>query len=312
MTTISITNRSRKIAEIKFDPLDSAIDHIFKDGPTVPLVRLRLSSLPFLKEDTLNPVIATEQSLEEILSVAAELPTEKVDCLGVLDLGSDTVVSMLQEYLSQEYYSEIIEYAVLLNIELTAYTQELITTLCLSKLVTVFIKSILYQVGFKQSFNLILNHDASFIETTVRHLLDLMDSPNNPLNKTMTWLQLDGLRAIDNKKMSPVLIDFSDGTKVNNTINKESSDINKLYLNMMNVIAGLPANVFKKTFCACFYDDKIYFEELFIHKQKYYRKTHTSFRCPTTPRLLIEYIKQIVKILQWKEAIVNLTLEFEE
>lgn len=77
---------------------------------------------------------------------------------------------MLQEYLSQEYYSEIIEYAVLLNIELTAYTQELITTLCLSKLVTVFIKSILYQVGFKQSFNLILNHDASFIETTVRHL----------------------------------------------------------------------------------------------------------------------------------------------
>lgn len=77
---------------------------------------------------------------------------------------------MLQEYLSQEYYSEIIEYAVLLNIELTAYAQELITTLCLSKLVTVFIKSILYQVGFKQSFNLILNHDASFIETTVRHL----------------------------------------------------------------------------------------------------------------------------------------------
>lgn len=57
--------------------------------------------------------------------------------------------------------------------------------------------------------------------------------------------------------MSPVLIDFSDGTKVNNTINKESSDINKLYLNMMNVIAGLPANVSKKTFCACFYGNQI-------------------------------------------------------
>ncbi|KAG1031982.1 hypothetical protein G6F43_013854 [Rhizopus delemar] len=76
--TISITNRSRttkegsrKIAEINFDPSDSAIDHILKDGitfendavrllpcraldPAVPLVRLRLSNLPFLKEDILK------------------------------------------------------------------------------------------------------------------------------------------------------------------------------------------------------------------------------------------------------------------
>ncbi|KAG1164711.1 hypothetical protein G6F37_000052 [Rhizopus arrhizus] len=69
--TISITNCSRKIAEINFDPLDPAIDHILKDGinfendavrllpcraldPAVPLVRLRLSNLPFLKEDILK------------------------------------------------------------------------------------------------------------------------------------------------------------------------------------------------------------------------------------------------------------------
>ncbi|KAG1139587.1 hypothetical protein G6F37_009344 [Rhizopus arrhizus] len=62
---------SRKIAEIKFDPLDPAIDHILKDGitfendaakllscraldPAVPLVRLRLSNLPFLKEEILK------------------------------------------------------------------------------------------------------------------------------------------------------------------------------------------------------------------------------------------------------------------
>ncbi|EIE90146.1 hypothetical protein RO3G_14874 [Rhizopus delemar RA 99-880] len=62
---------SRKMAEINFDPSDSAIDHILKDGitfendavrllpcraldPAVPLVRLRLSNLPFLKEDILK------------------------------------------------------------------------------------------------------------------------------------------------------------------------------------------------------------------------------------------------------------------
>ncbi|KAG1044939.1 hypothetical protein G6F43_011376 [Rhizopus delemar] len=66
--TISNKNRSRNIAEIKFDLSDPAIDHILKDGitfendavrllpcraldPAVPLVRLRLSNLPFLKED---------------------------------------------------------------------------------------------------------------------------------------------------------------------------------------------------------------------------------------------------------------------
>jgi hypothetical protein len=57
---------SRKIAEINFDLLDPAIDHIFKDGitfendavrllpcraldPAVPLVQLRLSNLLFLR-----------------------------------------------------------------------------------------------------------------------------------------------------------------------------------------------------------------------------------------------------------------------
>ncbi|KAG1128480.1 hypothetical protein G6F37_013682 [Rhizopus arrhizus] len=62
---------SRKIAEINFDPLDPAIDQILKDGitfendavrllpcraldPAVPLVRLRLSNLPFLKKDILK------------------------------------------------------------------------------------------------------------------------------------------------------------------------------------------------------------------------------------------------------------------
>ncbi|KAG0944557.1 hypothetical protein G6F57_002253 [Rhizopus arrhizus] len=62
---------SRKIAEINFDPLDPAIDQILKDGitfeddavrllpcraldPAVPLLRLRLSNLPFLKEDILK------------------------------------------------------------------------------------------------------------------------------------------------------------------------------------------------------------------------------------------------------------------
>ena len=72
---------SQKIAEINFDPLDPAIDHILKDGITfendavrllscraldlaVPLVRLRLSNLPFLKEDILKEQL--KMSLESL------------------------------------------------------------------------------------------------------------------------------------------------------------------------------------------------------------------------------------------------------
>ncbi|KAG1064014.1 hypothetical protein G6F41_010360 [Rhizopus arrhizus] len=75
---------SRKIAEINFDPLDPAIDQILKDGitfendavrllpcraldPAVPLVRLRLSNLPFLKEDILKEQL--KMSLEPYGSV---------------------------------------------------------------------------------------------------------------------------------------------------------------------------------------------------------------------------------------------------
>ncbi|KAG0790251.1 hypothetical protein G6F57_001094 [Rhizopus arrhizus] len=68
---MALIAKHRKIAEIKFDPLDPAIDHILKDGitfendvvkllscrvldPAVPLVQLRLSNLPFLKEEILK------------------------------------------------------------------------------------------------------------------------------------------------------------------------------------------------------------------------------------------------------------------
>jgi hypothetical protein len=71
---------------------------------------------------------------------------------------------------AQKEYTEIIQYAALPNVELTAYAEELITAFYKSKLATISLRNIMCQVGYKQAFNLILNHDAGFIETTVRHL----------------------------------------------------------------------------------------------------------------------------------------------
>lgn len=71
IAAVTIKEDCRKIAETNFDPLDPAIDHVLKDSiifengvikllpcrildPTVPLVRLLLSNLPFFKEDILK------------------------------------------------------------------------------------------------------------------------------------------------------------------------------------------------------------------------------------------------------------------
>ncbi|KAI8982100.1 hypothetical protein BDF20DRAFT_818527 [Mycotypha africana] len=78
---------------------------------------------------------------------------------------------MIQEYLSQKDFTEILQNATLPEVLLAAYTQELFNALCRSELATVSLRSLPYEVGFKQNFNLILNHDASLIKTTVRHLL---------------------------------------------------------------------------------------------------------------------------------------------
>ncbi|KAI7906635.1 uncharacterized protein BX663DRAFT_466708 [Cokeromyces recurvatus] len=84
---------------------------------------------------------------------------------------------------------------------------------------------------------------------------------------------------VNSKKISTVFIKFSGGTK-----------------------------------CLCLIDldNCIYFEELFVFKQNYFRKIHVSFHCPSMPRLLIKHIKQISKMLQWKEAVINQTLQFQD
>ena len=77
---------------------------------------------------------------------------------------------MLEEHFDQEKHDEIVRRPALPTIEITQYAQELRDAISVLKLAVVCIRVALYQAGFKLSFNLVLNHDAGFIETTVRHL----------------------------------------------------------------------------------------------------------------------------------------------
>jgi hypothetical protein len=61
-------------------------------------------------------------------------------------------------------------YEILPTIEITQYAQGILDAISVSKLAIACISVVLYQAGFRLSFNLVLNHDAGFSKTTVRHL----------------------------------------------------------------------------------------------------------------------------------------------
>ncbi|PHZ12555.1 uncharacterized protein RHIMIDRAFT_282526 [Rhizopus microsporus ATCC 52813] len=81
---------------------------------------------------------------------------------------------------------------------------------------------------------------------------------------------------------------------------------------MLAIVNKISKDVPKKFFSARCYDNTIYFEELFMHKDKCIRQIHSSFKSPTTIRLVIEYVSHIPKLLQWKEAVINQCLNFQK
>lgn len=57
---------------------------------------------------------------------------QRVGCLGIVDLSSPTVLTMLEEHLDQEKYDEIVERSTLPTIEITQYAQELLDAISVS------------------------------------------------------------------------------------------------------------------------------------------------------------------------------------
>lgn len=73
---------------------------------------------------------------------------QRVDCLGIVDLSSPTVLTMLEEYFDEERYNEIVRRSTLPAVQITQYSQELLDTISVSKLAIVCIRVALYQAGF--------------------------------------------------------------------------------------------------------------------------------------------------------------------
>ncbi|CAO3644771.1 unnamed protein product [Cunninghamella blakesleeana] len=287
--------------------------------------------------------------INKILLLAMEMPSDKVGHLCIVDFTSNSVISMLKNSLSDEEYKDIKNNLKVNDFNISDYAKQLINVFEKTLPSTNALRDSLRTCGNQAHYDQFLHSDAGFIEVTTRHFLDLIDSPRNPLlysQKERTasiytityilnqlflsnndiiqigWIEneycITGKRKWDgvaflvsDKTISTLLIEFSGGINNNNMASKEKNDITKIYKNLLTMLKTIPNNVDQHVFCARYYDNSIYFEQLHYHNNMYIRNQCASFICPTTPRLLIHYIMEIPNILKWKEAIVNQALQFQ-
>lgn len=62
------------------------------------------------------------------------------------------------------------------------------------------------------------------------------------------------------------------------------------------------------SFCAI--DKYVYFEKLSMYNSMMFRSLHATIEVPTTPRTLVAHIQNVPKILAWKQAVIDHTLQF--
>ncbi|KAG1152240.1 hypothetical protein G6F37_001049 [Rhizopus arrhizus] len=183
------------------------------------------------------------------LSQAINLASDQAGQLNIVDLSSESVQETLKAYATKDEYNNII---LLVNVEEAEITEA-------------------------ANHDSIVNYDAGFIENTVKHFLNLMESPNNPLNnKTLErtaaaytriliinqllladndvielgWLEREYYASSKTKwddcRISPVFIEFSGGANDATAVEKERRDIIKLYSMMINVMDAYPSHAKKK------------------------------------------------------------------
>ncbi|KAI8638120.1 hypothetical protein BD408DRAFT_453816 [Parasitella parasitica] len=210
------------------------------------------------------------------------------------------------------------------------------------------LRNILYKHGYQCDYDPIAEYDTGIVANLVQHFLDLIESPNNPLNSKslertaavhtsiiiinrlflsvndiieLGWLEReyyathktkwDGvLFKVDDHKISPGFLEFSGGANNNTTITKERRDVKKLYSKMIDVMNQYSPKIRKKSFCIRFYENTIFFEELSVYKKAMFRIQHVAITIPTTVRSLVKFADEIPKIIAWRNAVVKHVEQF--
>ncbi|CAO3702986.1 unnamed protein product [Rhizopus stolonifer] len=117
--------------------------------------------------------------------------------------------------------------------------------------------------------------------------------------------------SITDRKLTPVLIEFSGGIKFNNTDIKENHDMDKLAsackVSIEYITATADLTVPLSEFIVRFHDAHIYFESVIkLDEDIYVRRTYTVIPVPTRPTLLKKFLAKTADMYQWRNAVVDL------
>lgn len=117
--------------------------------------------------------------------------------------------------------------------------------------------------------------------------------------------------SVNNKKLTPVLTEFSGGIKFNNTVTKENRDVFKLSsacqrsINYITATTDLTVPV--PEYVVRFYDAHIYLESVIkLHEDFYVRRTYTAVPIPSRPALLQEFLAKTEDMYRWRNAVIAL------
>ncbi|RCH81410.1 hypothetical protein CU097_003658 [Rhizopus azygosporus] len=278
-------------------------------------------------ESHLNADDDYREKTSNALKQMSALPSDEVGHIKIIDLSSKSALRILQSEISENEFNNVTNATHIEPIVLSDYATELSNALQHCPLSLSALRDTLYTKGFKRGFDSVIHSDAAFIEVATRHFLDLMSSPRNPLNQRvlertaatffiifivnqlfisnndiieLDWLEReffatdrakwDGvLSKVENRSCSAGLIEFSGGGVQRPNFNQSSSAA-------------------RQTFCMRYYNKRIYFEKLTIYKKMLFRTIHATIETPTSPRKLVEFVKEIPNMLAWKEAVVDHTV----
>ncbi|KAL0141774.1 hypothetical protein V8B55DRAFT_1595710 [Mucor lusitanicus] len=267
--------------------------------------------------------------LRKVLSQSMELASDCLARLGVIDLASNSAKDILKACTTEDYYRRIINATNPKEPEISNDAKVLITAIKeLRVLSCKSLRNTLYQNGYKLNHNPINDSDIGLVENLVKHFLDLIEFPKNPLSNTILglflanndivelgWLEReyystgktkwDGvLFNTNDHTISPGFVEFSGGVKDNTTMTKECRDVFKLYTKMIELIRSYPDTAKKHVFCIRFYENTMFFEELTVYEETLFRIEHAAVIAPRTIRELIKFTDNIPKLISWKNAVV--------
>ncbi|KAG1142280.1 hypothetical protein G6F37_009377 [Rhizopus arrhizus] len=136
--------------------------------------------------DTTTSCATTSNGLTKMLAQTIELASDYLAQLGVINLTPNSIRNILKMRTTEEEYENIILSVNVKKVGITESAKSLIQAI---KDVKVYscknLRNALYTSGYKQNHDVISDYDIGLIENLVKHFLDLIESPKNPLNNTI-------------------------------------------------------------------------------------------------------------------------------